>query len=101
MNQSGQMLQTITVIYFDTISEARKFMRSPEGKGFDDPYGQGQDNFEFTTYTGKSRLPGLTVTIHQNYFGFKATSQMVAHTHCEVDYFRKDPDEGSPKSIKS
>ena len=77
MNQSGQMLQTITVIYFDTISEARKFMRSPEGKGFDDPYGQGQDNFEFTTYTGNSRLPGLTVTILQNYFGCKATSQMV------------------------
>lgn len=101
MNQSGQMLQTITVIYFDTISEARKFMRSPEGKGFDDPYGQGQDNFEFTTYAGNSRLPGLIVTILQNYFGFKATLQMVAHTHCEVDYFRKDPDEGSPKSIKS
>lgn len=31
MNQSGQMLQTITVIYFDTISEARRFMLSPEG----------------------------------------------------------------------
>ena len=78
MNQSGQMLQTITVIYFDTISEARKFMRSPEGKGFDDPYGQGQDNFEYTTYAGNSRLLELIVTILQNYFGFKATSQMVA-----------------------
>ena len=72
------MLQTITVIYFDTISEARKFMRSPEGKGFDDPYGQGQDNFEYTTYAGNSRLLELIVTILQNYFGFKATSQMVA-----------------------
>ena len=101
MNQSGQMLQTITVIYFDTISEARKFMRSPEGKGFDDPYGQGQDNFEFTTYAGNSRLPELIVTILQNHFGFKATSPMVAHTHCEVDYFRKYPDDSSPQNVKS
>ena len=39
MNHSGQMLQIITVIYFDTISEARMFMLSPEGGG-DEPYGQ-------------------------------------------------------------
>ena len=64
-------------------------------------YDKGQDNFEYTTYAGNSRLLELIVTILQNYFGFKATSQMVAHTHCEVDYFRKDPDEGLPKSIKS
>ena len=74
-------------------------MLSPEGAT--NHMDKGQDDFEYTTYAGNSRLPELIVTILQNYFGFKATSQMVAHTHREVDYFRKDPDEGSPKSIKS
>ena len=75
MNHSGQMLQTITVIYFDTISEARRFMLSPEGAT--NHMDKGQDDFEYTTYAGNSRLLELIVTILQNYFGFKATSQMV------------------------
>ena len=70
------MLQTITVIYFDTISEARRFMLSPEG-GATNHMDKGQDDFEYTTYAGNSRLLELIVTILQNYFGFKATSQMV------------------------
>ena len=30
-------------------------------------------------------------TILKNHFGFKENSHLVAHTYCEVDYFRKDP----------
>ena len=42
----GPMYQNITVIYFDTKEKADRFRYSPEGVGFDDPYGDGQDSFD-------------------------------------------------------
>ena len=41
MYGSGQMLQQVTVIYFDTVELARRFMSSPEGTLFDDSYSTG------------------------------------------------------------
>ena len=35
----------------------------------------------------------LIVTILKNYFGFQDNSKFCAHTYCEVDYFRKDPED--------
>ena len=101
LDQSGQMLQQVTVIYFDTKEKADRFRRSPEGRGFDDPYGDGQDCFDYTTYAGDPKLPELIATILRNYFEFKDTSPMVAHTYCEVDYFRKDPADTASKQMKS
>ncbi len=40
----------------------------------------------------------MMTTILKNHFGFKENSHLVAHTYCEVDYFRKDP---SKKSVTS
>lgn len=45
------MFQQIAVIYFDTMEKANRFVNSTEGSLFDDPYVDGQDNFEYTTYT--------------------------------------------------
>lgn len=100
-DKGGQMLQQVTVIYFDTLEKAERFRRSPEGRGFDDPYGDGQDCFDYTTYAGDPKLPELIATILRNYFEFKDTSPMVAHTYFEVDYFRKDPADASSKHLKS
>ena len=86
----GQMCQQVTVIYFDTLEKAQRFRYSPEGVGFDDPYGDGQDSFDYTTYAGNPRLPELIATILRNYFDIKDNSHIVAHTYCEVDYFRKE-----------
>lgn len=97
----GQMCQQVTVIYFDTLEKANRFRRSPEGRQFDDPYGDGQDSFDYTTYAGDPRLPELIATILRNYFGFQDTSRLVAHTYCEVDYFRKDPYDTKPKPMMS
>lgn len=58
-----------------------------------DPYGDGQDSFDLTALAGDPRLPGLFVTILKNYFGFQDNSKFCAHTYCEVDYFRKDPED--------
>ena len=101
LDKGGQMLQQVTVIYFDTLEKANRFRRSPEGKGFDDPYGDGQDCFDYTTLAGDPKLPELIATILRNYFDFKDTSPMVAHTYCQVDYFRKDPDSGTSHQLKS
>ena len=86
----GQMCQQVTVIYFDTLEKAQRFRYSPEGVGFDDPYGDGQDSFDYNTYAGDPRLPELIATILRNYFDIKDNSHIVAHTYCEVDYFRKE-----------
>lgn len=40
-------------------------------------------------------------TILKNHFGFKENSHLVAHTYCEVDYFRKDPDSSTSHQVKS
>lgn len=32
---------------------------------------------------------------------FKENSHLVAHTYCEVDYFRKDPSKTSSHQVKS
>lgn len=48
----GPMYQNITVIYFDTKEKADRFRYSPEGFGFDDPYGDGQDSFDLTVLAG-------------------------------------------------
>ena len=85
------MCQNITVIYFETMAAANRFRHSPEGRLFDDPYGDGQDSFEYTTYAGDPRLQDLIVNILKNHFGLRDTSRLIADTRCEVDYFRKDP----------
>ena len=59
MGGTGQMFQQVTVIYFDTLEKANRFVNSTEGGLFDDPYGDGQDNFEYTTYAGDPKLPFL------------------------------------------
>ena len=87
MGQSGMMLQTVTVIYFETPDKAKCFLESPEGVDFSDTYSDGQDCFEYTTYAGDPKLPDLISDILVNHFGFKDTSRLVAETHCEVDYF--------------
>ena len=87
MNETGMMMQTVTVIYFDTPEKARSFLESPEGAGFSDTYSDGQDCFEFTTYAGDPKLTSLICTILKNHFDFKDNSRLVAETHCEVDYF--------------
>ena len=46
-------------------------------------------------------LHGLIATILKNYFGFTDRSRLCAHTYCEVDYFRKDPDDARPRQMKS
>ena len=97
----GPMYQNITVIYFDTKEKADMFRYSPEGVGFDDPYGDGQDSFDLTALAGDPRLPGLIATILKNYFGFQDNYRLCAHTYCEVDYFRKDPKEAHVSRIKS
>lgn len=76
------MFQQIAVIYFDTMEKANRFVNSTEGSLFDDPYGDGQDNFEYTTYAGDPKLPFLITTILKNHFGFKENSHLVAHTYC-------------------
>ena len=101
MGGTGQMFQQVTVIYFETLEKANRFVNSTEGGLFDDPYGDGQDNFEYTTYAGDPKLPFLITTILKNHFGFKENSHLVAHTYCEVDYFRKDPKEAHVSRIKS
>ena len=101
MGGTGQMFQQVTVIYFETLEKANRFVNSTEGGLFDDPYGDGQDNFEYTTYAGDPKLPFLITTILKNHFGFKENSHLVAHTYCEVDYFRKDAADERIKPMKS
>lgn len=101
MPTPGQMCQEVCVIYFDTKEKADLFRCSPEGRFFDDPYGQGQDSFEFSTYAGNSALPELIATILRNYFDIRDTSHIVAETYCKVDYFRKDPDDAPPRPMLS
>ena len=52
MNEAGIMMQQITVIYFDTIQKANRFLSSTEGRLFDDTYSSGQDCFDYTTFAG-------------------------------------------------
>ena len=59
------------------------------------------DNFEYSTYAGDPKLPVLITTILKHHFGFKDNSHLVAHTYCEVDYFRKEPEDMLPKPIGS
>ena len=87
MDQTGMMMQTVTVIYFDTPEKAKAFLESPEGVGFNDTYSDGQDCFEYATFAGDPKLQGLISSILKNHFGFNDTSRLVAETHCEVDYF--------------
>lgn len=98
---TNQMFQEITVVYFDTVAQANRFLSSVEGRLFDDTYSNGQDCFEYTTLAGDPKLPYLISTILKNHFGFKETSRLVAHTYCQVDYFRKDPADARPQQMKS
>lgn len=59
------------------------------------------DHFDNTTLAGDPRLPSLIANILKNYFGFTDRSRLCAHTYCEVDYFRKDPDDARPQQMKS
>lgn len=97
----GPMYQNITVIYFDTKEKADRFRYSPEGVGFDDPYGDGQDSFDLSVLAGDPRLLGLIATILKNYFGFEDNSKLCAHTYCEVDYFKKRAESCRKENLKS
>ena len=98
---TGMMMQQITVIYFDTLAQAERFRRSPEGRGFDDPYGDGQDCFDYTTLAGAPDIPDRIVTILKNYFGYTDHSHVCAHTYADIHYFRKDPADIPPKPMES
>lgn len=98
---TGMMMQQITVIYFDTLAKADRFRRSPEGRGFDDPYGQGQDCFDYTTLAGAPDITSRIVTILKNYFDYTDHSRICAHTCAEIHYFRKDPADTPPKPMES
>lgn len=54
---SGIMMQTVSVIYFDTLEKARYFLDSPEGEGFSDTNSDGHGCFNYTTYAGDPKLP--------------------------------------------
>lgn len=86
-DQFGMMMQTVTIIYFETLDQAKHFLNSPEGYGFSNANSNAQDCFEYTTYAGDPRLPNRITEILKNHFGFKDNSRLVAETHCEVDYF--------------
>lgn len=86
-DQSGMMMQTVTVIYFDTLEKAKHFLNSPEGNGFTNTNRIAQDCFEYTTYAGDPELPSRIISILKNHFDFKDNSRLVAETHCEIDYF--------------
>lgn len=101
MEGGKHMLQTVTVIYFDTIGQANRFLCSPEGQLFDDTFSDGQDCFDYTTYAGNPVLPSLIATILRNHCGFKENSRLTAHTYCQVDYFRKGPKSSKPNQLKS
>lgn len=98
---TNQMFQEVTVIYFDTVAKANRFLSSVEGSLFDDSFSNGQDCFDYTTLAGDPKLPYLISTILKNHFGFKENSHLVAHTYCQVDYFRKDPSDSSPEQLKN
>ena len=101
IDDSGAMMQTITVIYFDTIEKVRRFLSSPEGNGFDDPYGEGQDLFEYTTYAGNPDVAARVIAILKNHFDFNETSRLVADTVPEVHYFRKNPEDYRKEKLKN
>lgn len=101
MGGGKQFLQEVTVVYFDTVSQANRFLSSPEGQLFDDTYSDGQDCFDYTTYAGNPVLPSLIATILRNHYGFKENSHLTAHTYCQVDYFRKDIDSDVLQQLKS
>ena len=85
----------------ESLAKAERFRRSPEGQGFDDPYGDGQDCFDFTTLAGVADIPKRIVTILKNYFDFTEHSHFVANTYADIHYFRKDPDDIPPKPMES
>ena len=58
MDQTGMMMQTVTVIYFDTTEKAKAFLDSPEGADFNDTFSDGQDCFEYATFAGDPKLQG-------------------------------------------
>ena len=87
LDQFNKMKQTVSVICFDSLEKARRFLDSPEGRGFTDIYSDGKGFFEYTTNAGNPNLPGLITDILKNHFGFKDGSSLMAETHCEVDYF--------------
>ena len=101
LDDTGMMMQQITVIYFDTLAKAERFRRSPEGRGFDDPYGDGQDCFDYTTLAGTPDITSRIVTILKNYFGYSDHSRICAHTFADIHYFRKDPEDIPPKPMES
>ena len=98
---TGMMMQQITVIYFETLADANRFRRSPEGQGFDDPYGDGQDCFDYTTLAGSPDIPKRIINILKNYFGYTERSHFSAHTYADIHYFRKDPKYTPPKPMES
>ena len=101
LDASGIMMQTVEVIWFDTIEKANRFRRSPEGQLFDDPYGQGQDSFEFSTYAGNPIIPAVIHAILTKHFGHADDQPLIARTYAEIHYFRKDPDDIPPKPVAS
>ena len=49
----------------------------------------------------RTRIQGGNGMKSTNYFGFKDNSKLCAHTYCEVDYFRKYPEDARPQQMKS
>ena len=99
LDTSGIMMQGVEVIWFETMEKANRFRRSPEGQLFDDPYGDGQDGFEYSTYAGNPIIPALIHAILTKHFGITEASRIVANTYANIHYFRKDPDDIPPKPM--
>lgn len=95
LDGAGIMMQEVTVVYFDTIERANRFRRSEEGRIFGDRFSDGKDCFDYTTFAGNPALPNLIATILRNHFNIKDNSYLIAHTYCNVDYFRKDTEKKS------
>ena len=87
----GIMMHEINVIYFDTVQQANRFLRSPEGQGFNDTYSNGQDCFDFTARAGDPVIFQRIMAILKNHFGYNERSHVVIRTYSNVRYFRKDP----------
>ena len=101
LTDSGIMMQEINVIYFETVQQANRYLRSPEGQGFDDTYSSGQDCFDFTARAGDPVILHRITAILKNHFGYNERSHVFIRTYSNVHYFRKDSQLTPPKPMCS
>ena len=97
----GIMMHEINVIYFDTVQQAKRFLRSPEGQGFNDTYSNGQDCFDFTARAGDPVILQRITAILKNHFGYTERSHFFIRTYSNVHYFKKDPNFVRPKPMEN